>query len=653
MNVSEILLLWAPPARLPLSEWAEKHLVLSSEYSARSGPIKLFEYQRAIFDAFTDDSVRELVLMCSTQMVKTLLIQAATAHTIAENPLPILIVQPKDDAAKKFSKRRIGAMLRDCPILQGKVSDTGPGKEGTLQERFFAGGSLSIVGAGSPTNLASASIGVLLLDEIDKYDLNVGGHGDPIAQARARLSTYGSRSKLVAVCSPTNEHTSRIARLFNDSDQREAFVPCPHCSHFQNLIFAQVRWNNKLATSKDKAATARYDCISCGNSWNDLERWRACEKLEWRRQKPFAGVAGFHISHIYSPWHKLSDIVTDFLRSQNDWTERKTFINNSLAELWKVDGIAPDETKLFARRETYPHTDEAVVPIGGVFLTAAVDVQLDRLECEVRAWGRNKESWSVGYEVVQVYTADGHTPLPTTDERVWDELDRRILQKEWAHESGGSLPLYLMAIDTGHNAQVVYEYCLKHPQPLYTATGGMRVRAVRSVVPVKGNDDELKLISTISTENAARKRQGIRIVSIGTHAAKSEIYDNLRNVLPRAGEAVPNCVHFPQYELDYFKGLCSEHRQVKPNGSHEWVKKPNVRNEPLDLAVYNRGAAALLGIDRFQERHWATLESNITPLAQIAVDALAPAAPVQNPAKPVGNPAIAPPPRRGVRRFNL
>ena len=44
------------------------------------------------------------------------------------------------------------------------------------------------------------------------------------------------------------------------------------------------------------------------------------------------------------------------------------------------------------------------------------------------------------------------------------------------------------------------------------------------------------------------------------------------------------------------------------SGKVEWVKDPNVRNEPLDLAVLCRAAAAVCGIDRFSDEDWAALE---------------------------------------------
>jgi phage terminase large subunit GpA-like protein len=646
--------LWTPPERLSLSDWSELYLVLSSEYSARSGPIKLFQFQKDIFNAFSDPNVREICVMAATQMTKTILLQAIIAYTIVNDPLPILLIQPKDDAAKKFSKRRIAPMLRDMDILAGRVSESGAGHDTTIQEKTFPGGSLSILGAGSPTNLASASIAIALLDEIDKFEANVGGHGDPIMQIKARLSTYGSRSKLVKVCSPTTQFSSRIARDYEDSDQRQGWVPCHVCGKFQVLTFTPgVQFDEKLPL-KERAKMAYYECIHCGAHWNDLQRRKACELLEWRALKPFNGVAGFHLSHLYSPWRSLEDIVAEFLRVKDTPLELQTFTNNTLAELWKVEGQAPDEEKVFARRERYPFGEHAVIPKRALFVTAAVDIQKDRLEVEVRAWGRDRESWSVAYEVIQPTFNDGskQVPYPITASEVWKALDD-LLQRNWKHESGGTMPIWLMGLDVGYNAKLAYDFILKHTLCSYNPASATKLkpRGYRSVVPVRGGSDEYKIIEHVSDENAARGRSGLKIVTIGTHCAKAELYDNLRNRIPSEMEAVPNCLHFPEYGLEFFKSLCSEQRLIRPSGKHEWVKKhPNGRNEALDLAVYNRALAELCGIDRMKDHDWEELEKRVgivtTPENQTPVS---PAATPVIQSQPL--PTQAAPQRRIVGRF--
>src|SRR6185436_9609324 len=124
-------------------------------------------------DAFTDPAIEQIVLCVSTQMIKTLFIQCAIAYVISEDPGPILLVQPKDPDAKTFSKERLSPMIRDCECLRGRLSDSN--REGnTILTKEFPGGSLSIVGAIAPGNLARRSIRYLFCDEIDKYPASAG-----------------------------------------------------------------------------------------------------------------------------------------------------------------------------------------------------------------------------------------------------------------------------------------------------------------------------------------------------------------------------------------------------------------------------------------------------------------------------------------------
>jgi phage terminase large subunit GpA-like protein len=42
--------------------------------------------------------------------------------------------------------------------------------------------------------------------------------------------------------------------------------------------------------------------------------------------------------------------------------------------------------------------------------------------------------------------------------------------------------------------------------------------------------------------------------------------------------------------------------------AHARAKEPGRRNEALDCRVYARAAAAIYGLDRFEERHWRRME---------------------------------------------
>jgi hypothetical protein len=70
----------------------------------------------------------------------------------------------------------------------------------------------------------------------------------------------------------------------------------------------------------------------------------------------------------------------------------KGFVNTVLGLPFEEEAEAPEWQRLYERREAWRI---GLVPEPGLFLTAGVDVQKDRIEVEVVAWGRGKESWSV------------------------------------------------------------------------------------------------------------------------------------------------------------------------------------------------------------------------------------------------------------------
>jgi len=663
-----ITTLWAPPIRHKLSDWAEKNIVLSSEYSARSSQLRLYGWQRALLDAFTDPTVDEIVGMTAVQLFKTLLIQCAIAYVVAEDPGPILLLEPKEDAAMAFSKRRLGPMIRDCKCLHGKMSESLHDGKSTLLSKNFPGGNLLIVSANTPTDVAQHTIRFVFCDEPDKYPRSAGKEGDSMDLAWERASTFGSRRKRIQVCSPTIAGESRIGKAYEESDQRRPWVPCPACGTMQVLAWAQVKNIDGGSFVVNGGRDARYECINsaCLARWTDVERWAACELTEWRADKPFNGIAGFWISHLYTPWKKLSAIAKHWLSVKDDRMRLQVFVNTVLAEQWQDAGETPDAEKLYARRGAYPYGDDidAVIPQRGLFLTTAVDVQDNppRLEVETVAWGRGRENWSVDYRVIQCYAQIPHLEpdgtvtytdgalLPVTAHELWDKLDSDVLQRSWRHESGHYLPIWLMGIDTGSRPKPVYEFARRHAQLAY-GPAGVKLHAVRTVVPVKGTPDPLRIISSVSKEDGARKRQGVRIVGIGTHCAKQEIYDLLQHIARKedgtlSGAAQPGCYHFPMYDRSYFDSLTAEARVVKENGDVVWEKR-GARNEAVDLKTYSRGMASIAGIDRFTEAQWLQLEMAVRPTGLPAVTLPPPAQ-----AQPDGTVQSSPPPLSPLQQSN-
>ena len=259
----------APPPNMTVSQWADKYRRLSSESSAEPGRWRTSKapYQREIMDAVCDMRVQKVVIMSAAQIGKTdALILNPIGYYMHYDPSPIMVMQPTIQMAETFSKDRLSPMLRDTPVLRDKVNDKSRNSGNTILQKIFPGGHVTMVGANSPSSLASRPIRILLADEIDRYPATAGNEGDPLLLAGKRLATFWNK-KEVCVSSPTNKETSRIAVEFEHSTQEEWNVPCPACGAFTPLLWANIVFD------RDKLDEIGCTCPACGVVSSETE-WK-------------------------------------------------------------------------------------------------------------------------------------------------------------------------------------------------------------------------------------------------------------------------------------------------------------------------------------------------------------------------------------------
>jgi phage terminase large subunit GpA-like protein len=304
-----------PPERLTLSQWADRFAFLSAESSAEAGRWRTLPYQKGMMDAFTDPSVEQITVMKSARVGYTKMVNHAIGFHIHQDPCPIMVVQPTIEDAQGYSKEEIAPMIRDTPVLRGVVSDA-KAKDGanTILGKAFPGGTLSLVGANSPRGFRRVSRRVVLFDEVDGYPASAGTEGDQIKLGIRRTEYYWNR-KIVAGSTPTVKDFSRIERMFNESDQRRYFVPCPDCGHMQYLKWSHLRWRD------NNPETAHYVCEECGVCIEHRHKRWMVERGEWRPTAPGNGKhAGFHIwaAYSYSPNATWSHLVAEFLEAKTN-----------------------------------------------------------------------------------------------------------------------------------------------------------------------------------------------------------------------------------------------------------------------------------------------------------------------------------------------
>lgn len=556
---------FSPPPELTVSQWADECRYLSPESSASPGKYQtsITEYARGIMDAVSDPAVRGIVIMSSAQIAKTTILENILGYHVHLDPCPMLFVTPKDDEARQFSRNRLTPMFRDTPVLRGRLKEANSRDSGsTVLMKQFAGGHLTLAGANSPSNLASKPVRKVLGDEIDRWTEDAGGEGDPLDLALKRMTAYWNRQSIVA-STPTIKGLSRIEAAYQESDQRHFHVPCPSCGQFQILEWANVVWE------KDEPETARYKCKQCEGFWDDIERIRAVRSGHWIADNEFHGIAGFHLSELYSPFVRLHESVEKFLAAKHSRSiERlRVWTNTTLGETWDEEGTQVDDLRLQERLEDYP----AEVPGRVVALTAGVDLQDDRIECEVVGWNEHLESWSIEY---QILIGDPSTP------ELWGRLDQALF-RDFEHETLGTMRISCVAIDSGHLTQQVYAYAKR--------------RFPNGVRAIKG-------VSGFGRPIAPRKpsrnnRMNLPLFLVGVDTAKEQVVHFLN--LETEG---PGYCHFPRkdaYDSEYFKQLAAEKiitRATRGVKRREW-RKTRARNEALDARAYALAALHILNPD--------------------------------------------------------
>src|SRR6516165_11470649 len=535
-------------------------------------------YLREIMDCLSPSSpVERTVFMKGAQVGGSEVGNNWVGYVIHQAPGPVMAVQPTVEMAKRNSKQRIDPLIEESEALARLVREPRMRDSGnTMLSKEFPGGVLVLTGANSAVGLRSMAARYLFLDEIDGYPGDVEGEGDPVNLAVARTRTF-ARRKIYLCSTPKITGMSRIEAVFEESDKRYYFVPCPVCRESQLLRFPQLHW------PKGDWRRAVYVCEHCGQEIREDQKPVMLAGGKWRATAAGDGkTVGFHLSSLYSPvgWLSWADIAHQFEQAQKNAALLQVFVNTVLGETWTLLGEAPEWQKLYDRREAYAI---GIIPKGGLFLTAGADVQRDRIEVEVVAWGRNKESWSVDYRVLE-----GDTTLAP----VWQQLTA-LLNETWRSEAGPDVPILQIAVDSGYATNEVYQWA--------------RDKGTMRIMVIKGDARAAALLDRAAPAEVGplgvKLRHGIRVWPVNSSMAKDELYRWLRQDRPtdedldRGTRHPPGYCHFPRYSEEYFKQLTAEQlvtRIVKGYRRPEW-QKMRERNEALDARVYARAAASRVG----------------------------------------------------------
>lgn len=590
-----------PDPEMWVDSWSDDHAYIPTEGNAEGGKYSIDRtpFAREVMHVLSPGHpCTRVVVMGASQLLKTQTAMNWVMASVDAAPANILALMPSGDLAARLSARinkTINATPRVTDLFAKPRTRAGKNTDSTKE---FRGGTLHIATAGSAANLAEIPARYGYGDEIDDWESDLQGQGDPVEIFENRGSTYGRNRKWYYSSSPKRPRgISKILELFEKGDQRYFNVPCPHCGHLHALAFENLRTDEALTW-------ARMMCPDCGALIDEYAKTDMLARGQWVATATSRdGTISFTISQLYAPmgwtsWLELArmhDAAEEDLR-KGDPTKMQAFYNTRLALPYDHSKGVTTVQALMERAEDYP---PRTLPDAALVVTMSVDTQPDRLEVQLDAWGPGLERWVMDYIVLH------GKPSASPDEpgSVWARLDE-IRRTPYQHASGALIPISAWAIDsggTGGNTQDVYHYgASRRASGCVIVKGASRPN--RPIISAKPSAQEVDW-------GGKRDPAGAELWMVGTDVAKDWIFNRIE--LP----AGPGALHFhKQIELAWFEQLLAERKiQKMRNGSvvEVWHKDAHVRNEALDLCVYSLAIAFKLRLDKWSALDWARLRSKL------------------------------------------
>lgn len=559
----EALKFLKPPEDITVSEWADKYRILDAKTSAMPGPWRTEQtpYLKGIMDEFNNYETEEIVYIKPTQVGGTECLQNMAGYIIQQDPAPTMIVYPTDKLAESISENRLQPMIKAAPTLKKRFLEN----ESSKLELQFDGMYLTLAGSNSPSSLASKAIRFLFLDEVDKYPGASKKEADPISLARERTKTFHNR-KIFITSTPTLK-TGHIWKAKEDADiEKHFFVPCPHCGEYIEFKWKQVHFPKEEGMSlADRAEFASYVCQECGCVITDQDKPDMLRLGEWRTVKQntkFVRKVAFWMNTLYSPFVRFSEVVKEFLKSKDDPEQLQNFVNSWLAEPWEDTKLKTNADLVMERQTEY---EELVVPDWAKMLTGGVDVQENCLYWTIRSWGSYLTSQNIAHG--QAFS--------------FQEVER-VMNLEYQMPDGTPMVVALALIDSGYNADLVYDFCVSNSD---------------WALPSKGSSNPMLSHYKMSTVNKTDSRAfGMNLVLVDTGKYKDMIAGRMKKKNGSGSWMV-----YAGCDREYAEQVTAEHKvNVKMgNGKvkQEWqLKTSHADNHYLDCEVYALAAADALGV---------------------------------------------------------
>lgn len=589
--------------RLGLEAWAAKHVRVPD--GPRQGkPYRVIrEPWREVLRSLASRQLEQVTLRASVQSGKTAALIVAALYHLAHKR-SVIFYEPDEALARLIADR---LTLWALHSTDGKLIGAFSPLRRPFVREHDDGGRLEILNASAKGAGLSRTADVVIVDELRAFNADV------LQTLIDRMAAYGGRGLLITASSAGYEGSCKTTAELEKSDRRQWFMSC-ECGAENIASWESFRLG--------KARSPAYVMPCCGLALDAAGLAAAVKRGRWKATAKAAAKAavprtrGYHLDCFSgSAFETLETIDRTWTRARAH--QKQT---GSLAEIIDFQcgrlalpfspvtqqGVTP-ELIMANCREDY---DPAVAPAWASIVVAAVDVQDNRLEAELSAWG-----------AVEVETEDSATEV-----KGWDSAEFRGLRHNgrWYRLRRAALSYHRLRGDPGQ-PQVWEDLAVLCEAPIPHASG-VQIRPAITGVDVGGHYGPqvsefvrsrgagfVCLKGIAPTRHAGTlARRSVTADSIDTYgpaglmlvcgnSAKATIFSLLRQGI--AGDR-PLPLAWPMDEAAYgpqeFEGVCSEalERSIdrRTGRTRTLWRKIRRDNEALDVLCYSLALASYWGV---------------------------------------------------------
>ena len=592
-------------------------------------------------------------------------------HSICNDPGDMLFIQMTQDKAREFSKTDVRRAIDHSPKVTEMLSRSASDRN--THDIMFRNGMWVRIAWPTVSNVSGSTYRYTAITDYDRIPNadNVDGEGSLFTLALKRTTTFMSRGMSLAESSPgkpvedanwkpVTAHEAPpvggILGLYNLTDRRRWYWPCPHCTDWfeaapglklfnlpsDDALLTDIRTMDIGAMARKYGA--RIHCSCCGaeipsklkRQLNARGRWvpEGCTLTpdgELVGTPPAAKGLGYWLGGVAATYQTWTSLIERYLKGLLDYAltgseeTLKTTVNTDQGMPYTPRHLIENA----AGRKTPQERAEGellryVAPEATRCIVVSVDVQGGsnaRFVVQVQAVGPHREKWLVDRHEIRHSKREGmgaeFAPIdPASHPEDWDVLTEKLLLATWRTPiEGREMKARLVVVDTGGEGNKDTGSVATNAYAWYRRLRELKLAG--RVMLYKGAST--KMVEVIK-ESKVGKRNSRAKPDIPLYLCDPNKLSDIVDAGLRREEPGPGYIHLPKPKHPtqnpdgwlpqaFFDELGAEVRGK--DGKWSQIRK---RNESFDLLRMCEAGCLKLGLDRIPD--WDNPPRWLAPLEQ-------------------------------------